>query len=166
MKMNPAVLSFISFIISSVGLMLIYSAVFVPRSSLILIFALLIGLFYIFVRRTHETKRKADKLMIISVSFFVSAMLASFIYHNWKLTNVISVSIMTKMTVVILVFISVYLNVIYIRAEQSYKKKRGNQRIKEEPKQGYFEQLFEGFKKDEDDGEITLVIGLSAENEE
>lgn len=62
---------------------------------------------------------------------------------------------------------ALYINFVYIRAEQSYKKKRGNQRIRQEPKQGYFEQLREGiFGKKEDKDEIILTIGVSTDNED
>ena len=60
---------------------------------------------------------------------------------------------------------AVYLNVVFIRAEISYKKKRGNQRIEEQPSKSYFEK-----RKEEKErivrGEVKIVLGVSTDNDD
>lgn len=164
---NPATLSFIAFLISSFYLVAIYYNLFILSPSMYLITGITVGVIYMFNRRTNDYNRKADKMMILSTTSFIVAMVSSFIYKNWKLTNVISEMNITKIMVVLLGVTSLYLNFVYIRAEQSYKKKRGNQRIKQETKQGYIEEIVSGFKnKEEEQKELYFKIGEWAENED
>ena len=165
--LNPATISFFSFLLSSMSLISIYYQWFTYGTAIYLIPAIALITLYLFNRRVHQENRKADKLMILSSSFFTVAIISHFIYSNWKLINLISEIMMAKIIVVLLGLFALYINIIYIRAEQSYKKKRGNQRIREEPKQGYIEQFMEGFKKKEKNpNEIVLQIGLSAERDD
>lgn len=165
--LNPATISFFSFLLSSMSLMSIYYQWFTYGTIIYFVPAVALVTLYLFNRRVHQENKKADKLMILSTSFFAVAIFSHFVYSNWKLTNLVSEEVMAKIIVVLLGFFALYINIIYIRAEQSYKKKRGNQRIREEPKQGYIEQFVEGFKKKEKNpNEITLQIGLSAERDD
>ena len=70
---------------------------------------------------------------------------------------------MMKMTLVLLVIVAVYLNVVIVRAEISYKKKRGNQRIEEQPNKSYFEKWKEE-KERIKRGEVRIVLGASTDN--
>jgi len=69
-----------------------------------------------------------------------------------------------KLTLVLLGITGVYLNIVFIRAEISYKKKRGNQRIEEQPNKSYFEK-----RKEEKErikrGEVRIILGASTDNE-
>jgi len=71
---------------------------------------------------------------------------------------------MMKLTLVLLGITGVYLNIVFIRAEISYKKKRGNQRIEEQPNKSYFEK-----RKEEKErikrGEVRIILGASTDNE-
>ena len=69
------------------------------------------------------------------------------------------------MTLVLLVIVAVYLNVVIIRAEISYKKKRGNQRIEEQPNKSYFEKRKEE-KERIDRGDVRIVLGASTDNDD
>lgn len=160
---NPLLLSVLSFLLSGAGVVLIYNDLLIlpPKYYMFIMFGLIIVFFVL--RRTFATNKKADRLMVLSQSILAANMLISLINSQWKLTNLISTVTMTKIATVILVIIAIYLNFIYMRAEQSYKKKRGNQRIKEEPKEGFVEQL--RGKKNTDKNEIMLTLGKSAENE-
>jgi len=56
-----------------------------------------------------------------------------------------------------------------MRAEQSYKKKRGNQRIKSEPKKPVMEHLRELRRREDEEADrnkVTFTLGYSAENED
>jgi len=72
---------------------------------------------------------------------------------------------MMKLTLVLLGITGVYLNIVFIRAEISYKKKRGNQRIEEQPNKSYFEK-----RKEEKDrlrrGDVRIVLGASTDNDD
>jgi len=70
-----------------------------------------------------------------------------------------------KLTLVMLGLIGVYLNVVFIRAEISYKKKRGNQRIEEQPNKSYFEKRKEEKERIER-GEVRIILGASTDNED
>ena len=69
------------------------------------------------------------------------------------------------MTLVLLVIVAVYLNVVIVRAEISYKKKRGNQRIEEQPNKSYFDKWKEGKKRIER-GEVRIILGASTDKED
>jgi|SRR5699024_405212 len=165
--MNPATISLFTFVLSSLSLIMLYNRWFVLSPIMYLIIATVLLFFYVAIKKVHERNKKADKLNIFGLSLFGVAMFSSFIYRNWKLTNLISETNMMKFVLIVFTLLIAYFNIIYIRAEQSYKKKRTNQRIKEEPKKGYMEQLKEGLgKKEKNPNEITLSIGISAESEE
>jgi hypothetical protein len=70
-----------------------------------------------------------------------------------------------KMTLVSLVIVAVYLNVVFIRAEISYKKKRGDQRIEEQPNKNYFEKRKEE-KERIQRGDVRVVLGASTDNDD
>ena len=57
------------------------------------------------------------------------------------------------------------LNIVFIQAEISYKKKRGNQRIEEQPNKSYFEK-----RKEEKErikrGDVRIVLGASTDNDD
>jgi len=70
---------------------------------------------------------------------------------------------MMKLTLVLLGVIGIYLNIVFIRAEISYKKKRGNQRIEEQPNKSYFEKRQEKKERIER-GEVRIILGASTDN--
>jgi len=72
---------------------------------------------------------------------------------------------MMKLTLVLLGITGVYLNIVFIRAEISYKKKRGNQRIEEQPNKSYFEKRKEEKERIER-GEVRIILGVSTDNED
>lgn len=162
---HPALYSLIVFILTTFGLIGLYNEFLIMRPKYYLYIGILFMLIYYFVRRRHSSRKKADKLMILSSSLMFVSMLSSFVNEQWKLTNMISSITMMKILLVLLTIGTVYINFVYVRAEQSYKKKRGNQRIREEPKKSFLEELKESFKK-EDENEVVLTLGISAENED
>ena len=72
---------------------------------------------------------------------------------------------MMKLTLVLLVIVGVYLNVVFIRAEISYKKKRGNQRIEEQPNKSYFEKR-KVEKERIERGDVRIILGASTDNDD
>jgi len=70
-----------------------------------------------------------------------------------------------KLTLVLLGITGIYLNIVFIRAEISYKKKRGNQRIEEQPNKSYFEKRKEEKERIER-GEVRIILGASTDNDD
>ncbi len=103
--------------------------------------------------------------MSFTMSLLASMFLSSLVHAAWDMEKFLSRLTMMKMTLVLLVIVAVYLNVVIIRAEISYKKKRGNQRIEEQPNKSYFEK-----RKVEREriqrGEVRIVLGASTDNED
>ena len=57
------------------------------------------------------------------------------------------------------------LNIVFPIAEISYKKKRGNQRIEEQPNKSYFEKRKEEKERIER-GDVRIVLGASTDNDD
>lgn len=166
---NPIVVSVLITLLATLGVVGQYKEILILKSSHYLYIGIAIAIIYFIVRRTHSIKRWADRLVILSASLFVAQMATSYIYANWKLTNLISAYSMMKIVLVLLTLTAVYANFAYIRAEQSYKKKRGNQRIKSEPKKPIMEHLRELRRREDEEAEknnVTFTLGYSAENED
>lgn len=161
---NPFIFALLSMLVSGICVFLMYNQtlILLPR------YYFFIGLFsiiiYIFVKYSTTINRRADKIFGLSMSVFLTNILSSMVYFNWKLSNLISNEVITKITVVSLTILAVHLNLFYIRAESSYKRKRGNQRIREEPNSMFFKKIAKSNNTQEDD--LVLVLGRSAENEE
>lgn len=156
----------ISFLTAALGVTAMYNAVYIPTAKLILISGLTVTAIYFIVRRLQQQKyKKLDRLMSFTMSLLASMFLSSLVHAAWDMEKFLSRLTMMKMTLVLLVIVAVYLNVVIIRAEISYKKKRGNQRIEEQPNKSYFEK-----RKVEREriqrGEVRIVLGASTDNED
>ena len=94
------------------------------------------------------------------MTLFGAMFFASLIYSIWDMEKFLS-----RLTLVLFGITGVYLNIVFIRAEISYKKKRGNQRIEEQPIKSYFEKRKE--EKDRiDRGEVRIILGVSTDNDD
>ena len=103
--------------------------------------------------------------MSFTMTLFASMFLSSLVHSAWDMEKFLSRLTIMKMTLVLLVTVAVYLNVAFIRAEISYKKKRGNQRIEEQPNKSYFEKRKEE-KARIDRGDVRIVLGASTDNDD
>lgn len=156
----------ISFILATSGVTLMYNAVYIPTTKLILISVLMILAIYVIVKRIQQRRnKKLDRLMSFTMSLFAAVFLSSLVHSVWDMEKFLSRLAMMKMTLVLLVIVAVYLNVVFIRAEISYKKKRGNQRIEEQRNKSYFEKRKEG-KERIKKGEVRIVLGASTDNDD
>ncbi len=99
------------------------------------------------------------------MTLFGAMFIASLVYSTWDIEKFLSRFTMMKLTLILFGIIGVYLNVVFIRAEISYKKKRGNQRIEEQPNKSYFEK-----RKEEKErikrGEVRIILGGSTDNDD
>lgn len=156
----------ISFILAALGVTGMYNGVYIPSVKLILLSGLMaIAIHFIVCRIQPNKNKKLDKLMGFSMTLFGVMLLSSFVYSSWKMEKFLSHFTMMKLTLVLLVVVAVYLNVVFIRAEISYKKKRGNQRIEEQPNKSYFEKRNEEKERIER-GDVRIILGASTDNEE
>lgn len=154
----------ISFILAALGVTGMYNGVYIPSVKLILLSGLTaIAIHFIVCRIRPNKNKKLDKLMGFSLTLFGVMLLSSFVYSSWKMEKFLSHFAMMKLTLVLLVIVAVYLNVVFIRAEISYKKKRGNQRIEEQPNKSYFEKRKEEKERIER-GDVRIILGASTDN--
>lgn len=142
-----------------------YEEKVVLLSKYYLIIAGVLAIIYYIFRRTNVVDKKADVLVMLSSSLFVVTALASYVYRHWTLKSIVTEAGMMKFIIIVLGLGAVYLIFVYVRAEHSYKKKRGNQRIKEQPKKGILEARRER-KRKEESGEIIISLGTSADNQD
>ena len=156
----------ISFILAVIGVTGMYSGVYIPSVKLILLSGLTaIAIHFIVCRIRPNKNKKLDKLMGFSLTLFGVMLLSSFVYSSWKMEKFLSHFAMMKLTLVLLVIVAVYLNVVFIRAEISYKKKRGNQRIEEQPHKSYFEKRKEEKERIER-GDVRIILGTSTDTDD
>ena len=156
----------ISFILAALGVTGMYNGVYIPSVKLILLSGLTAIAIHFIVSRIQPNKnKKLDKLMGFAITLFGVMLLSSFVYSSWKMEKFLSHFTMMKLTLVLLVIAAVYLNVVFIRAEISYKKKRGNQRIEEQPNKSYFEKRKEEKERIER-GEVRIILGGSTDNDD
>lgn len=156
----------ISFILAASGVSLMYNAVYIPSAKPVLIAGLVIVAIYFIVKRIQQRKnKKLDRLMSFAMSLFVAMFLSSLVHSIWDMEKFLSRLAMMKMTLVLLTIVAVYLNVVFIRAELSYKKKRGNQRIEEQRNKSYFEKRTEE-KERIRRGEVRIILGESTDNDD
>jgi len=151
---------------AALGVIAMYNAVYIPPAKLILIFGLTVTVIYFIVKHLQQRKNKRlDRLMSFTMSLFASMFLSSLVYSAWEMEKFISRLTMMKMILVLLLIVALYLNVVIVRAEISYKKKRGNQRIEEQPNKSYFEKRKEERERIKR-GDVRIVLGESTDNDD
>lgn len=162
---KTTIVSFVSLTIGTLFLFLIYKFNFVPSVNLIgIVSGLNVIAYFVIKKLTGETNRKADKMIIVAFSIYMCLFLATILYNVWTLENVVSKMLITKAVLFLLLLGSIYLNLVWIRAEYSYKKKIGNQRIQNTPKKGYFERIKDDRAR-KAKNEVCIILGSSTENE-
>lgn len=158
--------SLIWFALGGMSVMLFYNEKFIanPQLYLVLVFAVFLSHNIIKALKGERNKR-VDRLVYLTMTVFISLFLSSLIYKHWTSERFITAKLLSNSILSILIFGGLYLNVMIMRAEDSYKKKRGNQRIKEQPG----ESLIDKWKKKREskkNKEIYITLGVSAENED
>lgn len=148
------------------GVTFMYNAIYIPPAKIILYSGLTTVAIYFFVRRIQQRKNKRlDRLMSFTMSLYAYMFLSSLVHTAWDIEKFLTRLTMMKMTLVLLVIVAVYLNVVFIRAEISYKKKRGNQRIEEQPNKSFFEKRKEG-KERIKRGDVRIILGASTDTDD
>ena len=156
----------ISFLAAALGVTAMYNAVYIPPAKLILILGLTVTVIYFIFKRLQQRKnKKLDRMMSFTMSLFASMLLSSLVHSVWEMEKFLSRLTIMKVTLVLLMIMTVYLNVVIIQAEISYKKKRGNQRIEEQPNKSYFEKR-KAEKERIEKGEVRIILGGSTDNDD
>lgn len=163
--MRLVVIALANLLLSGIGITLIFNGVSVPEPTNVLIIGSVGTLFYYgFMLSNGIQHKQANRIMLVAVSMYMSIFLSSVLYSVWTFDLMFSALVMAKGVLFLLILLSLYGNVLYMRAVSSYKKKRGNQRIKEPPKESVFS-LFRKHKNESNNKEVYLILGESAENE-
>lgn len=159
----------LSLLLNIVMFYLMFEGIYIPSGKTPFFMALITIVIYMLVGYLfgEQRSRRLNRLLIMSLSVNIAYSLSSLVYRYWKMEQFISPFNMMKISLITLVVIILYLNIVYIRAEISYKRKRGNQRIQKEPKKSQFEKWRERRKKkSSEEEEIEILLGNSTESEE
>lgn len=104
---------------------------FVPSPFLSFNLGLLtLGLFIIHMIR-REDNRKKEVMLISTILLYLNLMISGFIYKIWSFEAIFTKQGITKMFIFVLLIISIYLVIAYVRAKINYKQVKGNQRHSE-----------------------------------
>lgn len=156
----------ISLVLNFIFLILMFKGVYVPKSGTLSLIALITILVYFIAGYAlkEEKHPHVKKGLIFSLSTYLALMISSIMYHAWKLETIVNAETILKLVLLLTMTIVSYLNFVYIRAEISYKRKRGNQRIrKEQP--NYIKEWFKRRKRKQEN-EISIVLGYAKDSKE
>lgn len=148
-----------------------YKGVYIPTPLIVIIvMGVSALLFYVIKFKTDKNHNRDNKwskrFFTFANSFFVVIIISSLAYQNWQWEKYFSGTSIMKMSLALFGLLSIYLNVMYIRAEYVHKEKRGNQRIKDNPEESYKEVKKVAAKaKSGKSKEIVAFLGESRENE-
>lgn len=156
----------VSLVLNILFLILMFKGVYVPKSGMLFLIALITILVYLFASYAlkEEKHPHVKKGLVFSLSTYLALTISSMMYHAWTLETMVSAETILKLVLLITMLIVSYLNFVYIRAEISYKRKRGNQRIrKEQP--NYIKEWFKRRKRKQEN-EISIVLGYAKDSKE
>lgn len=124
-------ISLIALMLVGVGITLMLNEVYIPAQlSLLVTMGIMTSIFFAvkLLRKKKEVGKAAGRILIMANTLFIVMLLASLGYEYWRWEALISNATMMKVILVLLGVFALYLNMMYFRAEVSYKEKRGNQR--------------------------------------
>ncbi len=159
--------SVLVFSMTITGMILMFQAKFIPDPLFTLgMGCILMILFYVFKWWKKVHNPKASRLLIFAMTLWVVMALGSMAYQYWQWEQMVSKTFMMRMAMIFFGLAGVYANIMYMRAEKAYRQKRGNQRITENPEEGY-----KTYKKDykesksKNSNELVTVLGHSVEQD-
>lgn len=161
-------ISLIALMLVGVGITLMLNEVYIPAQlSLLVTMGIMTSIFFAvkLLRKKKEVGKAAGRILIMANTLFIVMLLASLGYEYWRWEALISNATMMKVILVLLGVFALYLNMMYFRAEVSYKEKRGNQRIKDVPDENYKEVKEVAKEAKSGKGDIAVVLGESRERE-
>ncbi|MEN1969678.1 hypothetical protein WMZ97_16570 [Lentibacillus sp. N15] len=166
--MASVLVVYFSLLTNTILFCLMFKGVYIPSGKTPFFIGIAFGLIYLLVGHLFNTDRskRLNRMLIFSISLYIAFSLGGLVYYHWKMDYFISSLFMMKISLAAITAFLIYINVIYIRAEISYKRKRGNQRIQKESKKGQIDRWLEKKKEKEDSNEIIIILGNSTESEE
>ena len=163
--MIQLLLALLHFAAGGIGVALMMGGEYIPSPRLILLTGLALTLIYYAASfLTKGRSKKLQRMLVFSLTVHLSLLLSSYLHSVWAFDKIFSAEMMMKAILFMLLLLGTYGNFLYMRAESSYKKKRGNQRIKEPAQESMYKKWKN--RKQEPKQEVMLVLGESTENEE
>lgn len=112
------------------------------------------GLFGIqLLRKDHN--RKKEFMLLSAGLLYLNLLISGFVYRIWKYETIFTKQGITKMFIFVLLILSIYLIVAYIRAKITYKQVKGNQRHSEA-----WHVTKKELKKMEESDDIYIQLGI------
>lgn len=158
------IVSFISFLVAGAFVWAYYRNWILPPIWYV-IFTFLIMLVNIFIKSKYDVERNANYLTYLTVSALLSTAIASFINQKWEWDAFLSSEVTSKIFLTMILIVAIYFVVVLLRVQYSYKEKRKNQRIKNNPSKSEWQKRKEQKEKLQSTKEVFLVLGEVADNE-
>lgn len=112
-----------------IGLLVtVYKFWFIPSPFMCFIFGIVSLALYVVHVLQQQTSRKKEITLISLILIYINLLISVFIYQVWKWEAIFTRFQMTKMFMILFLFVSFYLVIAYFRAKVSYKKVKGNQK--------------------------------------
>src|SRR5699024_5845328 len=132
------IIACVSILLAATGVTLMFYGTFIPASQLPIIAGVALLLLFVITKKIKGTSSpRMNRLMSLSITFLIVMTIASLVYRQWGWESFLSNMTVLKIVLVILGLIGIYMNMLYMRAESNYRRKRGNQRIKDRPTESY-----------------------------
>ncbi|GAB3051335.1 type IV secretory system conjugative DNA transfer family protein [Virgibacillus ainsalahensis] len=158
--------SILGFILATSGYFLMFQEIVIPAPLYPLSAAGVILLLYLINRWGKKAVTSGiNRLVALTITLLIVLSIGSLAFEYWQWEQMVTREFMMKTALLLFGVFGIYVNIMYMRAEAAYRKKRGNQRIKEQPEEGYTE-----YKKDlkqskhKKSSEIVTVLGNSLEH--
>lgn len=153
----------------SVSILLVFSFFkdwYVPSNSIIMLTTGLLTIFFVLLRyKSGDVSQFWNRVVILGIGLNFSVIISNLVLKYWTIESFITAHFLSKVILFLLTLIIVYLWYIGVQAERSYKKKIGNQRIQSTKPKGFISKIFAKSKKEQNNSDVILVLGQSADNE-
>lgn len=162
------IFSFIYLLFLGTLLYLGYSEKFIPSWYLPFLLAIIFyGIYVGIMYATNEIKLSGTQNLIFWLSTLsIPYALSSMLYDVWPQSFIFQSITVFRISLIVLGLLTTYGVIMYIRAQISYKQKRGNQRIFQEPKKEHKKRWKERAEASKTDKEISITLGRSTESDE
>lgn len=160
------IIALLGLLLSGINLLLFFFDKWVWNPVPYMVMSAIIGIIYIVSKfTTDNVGRKTDRLTMLVITFYLALAGGSLIQQHWTMEAIFTAETLSKIFLALLLVAGIYVNFVFFNAERAYKRKRGNQRIKEPPQKSPLQKWKER-KESEKSQDVQLILGESADNEE
>lgn len=148
-------------LVATIGLSIIsiYKEWIVPVPYFYFVVTLIsVGLLIVHVVQ-RQFNRKKEIVLIASILFSLTLWISSLAYYDWKWDDFVNGAALSKIAIVLLGIIDLYLTVAYYRTKIAYKKVRGNQKYNRK-----WRTTKKQLRKNEQSDDIYLNLGYQYDN--